>query len=391
MKTNQPKLGNKLKVAVLLDVARAFERDILTGIANFNKIHNKFVFFFFSPRYIHSGAQANAINRVIDWKPDGVLTREVDDFELLLKLDIPLIIFPHTNLYKDKINAWGNNKEIGKTAADYFIAKGYKHYAFLGFKDFQWSIERQEGYTEELAKAGFKVNTFIFDNTQLLWELLPARLTEWVETLPRPCAIFAVTDELNMHLLNAINQTEARVPDDFSILGVDNDEMLCDMASPTLSSIDQNAKQSGFEAALALSRWMEHGEKPAGDIISEPAAVITRSSTSALAIDDEQVRAALHYITNAAPSRDISVDDVVNVTTLSRRNLEKRFQSLIKSSVLEEIKKVRIRRIKFLLENSELTIQQIADELNFRNFDNITRYFKQYTGMNPKDYRNRFK
>lgn len=384
-------MKNKQKVAVLLDVARAYDRDILAGITTFNKIHDKFIFFFFSPKYVHSGTQANAINRVIDWKPDGILTREIDDFELLLNLDIPLIIFPHTNLYKDKINSWGNNKGIGKTAADYFIAKGYKHYAFLGFKDFQWSIERQEGYTEELSKSGYKVNTFIFDNTQLLWERLPARLTEWVETLQRPCAIFAATDELNMHLLNAIDQTESRVPDDFSILGVDNDEMLCDMASPTLSSIDQNAEETGFEAASALSKWIEHGEKPVGNIIAEPGAVITRGSTSALAIDDEQVRAALHYITNTAPSRDISVDDVVNVTTLSRRILEKRFQSLIKSSVLEEIKKVRIQRIKFLLENSELTIQQIADELNFRNFDNITRYFKQYAGINPKDYRNRFK
>ncbi|MBV4359692.1 XylR family transcriptional regulator [Pinibacter aurantiacus] len=384
-------MKNKQKVAVLLDVARAYDRDILAGITTFNKIHDKFIFFFFSPKYVHSGSQANAINRVIDWKPDGILTREIDEFELLLDLDIPLIIFPHTNLYKDKINSWGNNKGVGKTAADYFIAKGYKHYAFLGFKDFQWSIERQEGYIEEVGNAGYTVSTFIFDNTQLLWERLPARLTEWVETLQRPCAIFAVTDELNMHLLNAINQTESRVPDDFSILGVDNDEMLCDMASPTLSSIDQNAKETGFEAASALSRWIEHGEKPVGDIVSEPGTVITRGSTSALAIDDEQVRAALHYITNAAPSKDISVDDVVNVTTLSRRILEKRFQSLIKSSVLEEIKKVRIQRIKFLLENSELTIQQIADELNFRNFDNITRYFKQYAGMNPKDYRNKFK
>ncbi|MDI3319822.1 AraC family transcriptional regulator [Pinibacter soli] len=391
MKTNQPRLENKLKVAVLLDVARAYDRDILAGIANFNKIHNKFVFFFFSPKYVQSGLQENAIARVIDWKPDGVLTRELDEFKLLLNLNVPLIIFPHTNLYKDKINSWGNNKGLGKTAADYFIAKGYKHYAFLGFKDFQWSVERLEGYSEELGKAGYDVNTFIFDNTKLLWEHLPAKLTEWVGTLQRPCAILAVTDELNMHLLNAINQTESKVPDDFSILGVDNDEMLCDMASPTLSSIDQNAKQTGFEAASALSRWMELGEKPSDNIISEPGRVITRGSTSALAIDDEQVRAALHYITNAAPSRDISVDDVVGVTTLSRRILEKRFQSLIKSSVLEEIKKVRIRRIKFLLENSELTIQQIADELNFRNFDNISRYFKQYTGMNPKDYRNRFK
>jgi LacI family transcriptional regulator len=384
-------LKKKQKVAVLLDVARAYDRDILTGITNFNKIHDKFIFFFFSPKYVQGDTQTKLIERLIDWKPDGILTREIDEFKPLLNLNIPLIIFPHTNLYKDRVNVWGDNKGMGKIAADYFIAKGYKNYAFVGFKNFQWSFERQEGYTEEINKVGHNVDTFLFDNTQLLWERLPVMLMEWLETLQKPCAVFSVADELNVHVLNAINQTESRVPDDFSILGVDNDEMLCDMARPTLSSIDQNAKQSGFDAAAALCRWIEFGERPLHDIISEPGTVITRGSTSALAIDDAQVRAALYYITNTAPSKDISVDDVVNVTTLSRRNLEKKFQSLIKSSVLEEIMKVRIQRIKFLLENSELTIQEIADELNFRNFDNISRYFKQYTGINPKDYRNRFR
>jgi len=134
--------------------------------------------------------------------------------------------------------------------------------------------------------------------------------------------------------------------------------------------------------------WIEYGEKPAFDIIGEAGTIITRNSTNALAIEDEQLRTALHYITNTAPVEEISVDDVVNATVLSRRNLERKFHQVIKSSILDEIKKVRIKRIKFLLENSELTVQQIADEMNFSNTDNITRYFKQFTGATPKDYRN---
>jgi LacI family transcriptional regulator len=384
-------LKSKQKVVVLLDVTRAYDRDVLAGITSFNKIYDKFIFFFFSPKYAQSDNQSKLKERLIDWKPDGVLTREIDEFKLLLGLNVPTLIFPHTSLYPDKINVWGDNKGIGRIAANYFVSKGFKNYAFVGFKDFQWSLERQNGYIEQLQEKGYYVNTFIFDNTQLLWESLPERLTEWLQFLQKPCAVFSANDELNMHVLNAIRETDLRVPDDFSILGVDNDELICDMASPTLSSIDHNAKQAGFDAAVVLSNWIESGERPAGNIISAPGTIITRGSTSSLAIDDEQVRTALHYISNTAPSEDISVEDVVNVTTLSRRNLEKKFQLLIKSSVLEEIKKVRIERIKFLLENTELTVQQIADKLNFRNFDNITRYFKQYTGVNPKDYRNRFR
>ena len=216
------------------------------------------------------------------------------------------------------------------------------------------------------------------------------KLIEWLATLKRPCAIFSSTDELNIPLLEAAKESGIKVPDDLSIIGVDNDAMICEMTSPTLSSVDQNAVQAGFEAASALSRWIEYGQKPPGNIILPPVTIVTRNSTNALAVDDEHVRTALHYIANMAPSEDISVDDVVKATVLSRRVLEKKFQVVIKSSILEEIRKTRIERIKFLLTNSELSIQQIAYELNFNNFDNITRYFKQSTGLKPLEYRNKF-
>ncbi|NML40375.1 substrate-binding domain-containing protein [Chitinophaga sp. G-6-1-13] len=384
-------MKKKLKVAVLADVSRAYDRDVLTGVAHFNKIHDKFIFFSFTPKYIQYDDQAALIERVIAWKPDGIITREVEGFEKLLDLDIPLIIAPHTRLYKDKVNLWGHNYTVGKVAAEYFISKGYRNYTFLGFKNFQWSSERQAGFVERVNSAGYKVQSHNFDNRVLLWEQLSAKITEWLPLLKKPCAVFSVADELNVHVLEAAKELGFKVPDDLSVLGVDNDVLICDMASPTLSSIDHNARQAGFQAAVALSRWMEYNEKPAGDIITGGATVITRNSTSGLAIDDEQTRSALHYIANTAPSNDISVDDVVAVTTLSRRGLEKKFQQMVRSSILDEIKKVRIGRIKFLLENSDLTIQQIAADMNFNNSDNITRYFKQHVGMTPRDYRNQFR
>ncbi|MEX6690960.1 DNA-binding transcriptional regulator [Danxiaibacter flavus] len=384
-------MKKRFKVAVLMDVSRAYDRDVLTGITNFNKIHDKFVFFFFSPRYVHNDNQAAIIKRLVKWRPDGVLTREVDGFKQMLKLNVPLIIFPHTNLYKNEINVWGDNHLIGQVSAEYFINRGYKSFGFLGFKGFQWSVEREKGFVEYVGKFGHSVNAFNFDNKNLLWEELPTKLVDWLKVFKNPTAIFSATDELNILLLEAAKNAGLKVPDDLSIMGVDNDALICETTNPTLSSIDHNAWQYGFQAAMILSRWMEHGERPDCNIICKPGTIVLRNSTNIMAIEDEQVRTALHYITNVAPSEDISVDDVVKVTTLSRRILEKRFQRLIKSSVLEEIKKARIQRIKYLLEYSELSILQIASELNFRNFDNITRYFKQFTGINPKEYRNQFR
>ncbi|AOW09022.1 hypothetical protein EM308_05590 [Flavobacterium gilvum] len=360
------------------------------GITNFNKLHDKFTFFFLSPKYIGKSNLHQMQKRIIQWEPDGILTRELEGFKNLIRLNVPVILFPHTKLYKDFINVWGDHLAIGEMAANYLTSKGFKNFAFLGFKDFKWSLERQRGYETTLAKSGCTVNSYIYNNSVELWEQLPEKLVEWLDTLPKPCAIFSVTDELNIHLLEAAKNLQAKVPDDFSLLGVDNDVMLCEMASPTLSSIDQNGRQAGFLSAQTLCQWIESGEKPSSDIMVNQNTIITRNST-ALAVEDEQVRTALYYIVNTATTNDISVDAVVRATTLSRRILEKRFRESINSTILEEIKKVRINRIKFLLTNSNLTLRQIAYELNFTSFENITRYFKQYTGMLPLEYRSRYK
>ncbi|KFC60565.1 hypothetical protein FEM08_06070 [Flavobacterium gilvum] len=373
-----------------MDTSRAYDRDLLMGITNFNKLHDKFTFFFLSPKYIGKSNLHQMQKRIIQWEPDGILTRELEGFKNLIRLNVPVILFPHTKLYKDFINVWGDHLAIGEMAANYLTSKGFKNFAFLGFKDFKWSLERQRGYETTLAKSGCTVNSYIYNNSVELWEQLPEKLVEWLDTLPKPCAIFSVTDELNIHLLEAAKNLQAKVPDDFSLLGVDNDVMLCEMASPTLSSIDQNGRQAGFLSAQTLCQWIESGEKPSSDIMVNQNTIITRNST-ALAVEDEQVRTALYYIVNTATTNDISVDAVVRATTLSRRILEKRFRESINSTILEEIKKVRINRIKFLLTNSNLTLRQIAYELNFTSFENITRYFKQYTGMLPLEYRSRYK
>lgn len=381
----------KFKIAILLQVSRVYDRDILTGITNFNKLHDKFVFFLSPPYYTDVDNGAKMIQRIIDWKPDAILTNEVPGLDKLEALNIPIIVLPFNQPLAKHINLRGYGKELGGMVADYFISRGYNNFAFFGLKDFYWSVERQVGYYFSLEKMGYNVNTFIYDTHALNWEELPARLADWLTSIKAPCAIFSATDELNVPLIEAAKELGLKVPDDISIMGVDNDIMICEMTSPTLSSVGQSAIQSGFDTAFALYKWLAYGERPESDIMVGIGAIITRNSTNALAIDDEQVRKALYYISNTAPYKDVSVEDVVQNTTLSRRVLEKKFKGIIKTTILEEIKKKRIERIKFLLVNSDLTVKEIAYELDFRNVDNITRYFKQYTHSGLLEYRNSFR
>jgi len=285
---------------------------------------------------------------------------------------------------------WADNFRIGGLAAEYFLHKGYRHLGLLGFKKFAWSLERENGYQLSAGKSHVRVEHFLFDDNRMLWEDLPNRLLEWLKKIPKPCAIFSVTDELSLHLLEAAKHADYKVPDELAILGVDNDELLCEMTMPTLSSIDQNAWRAGLETAGVLLKWMETGSRPSTDVIINPNGIVERYSTSALAIDDEQVRTALNFINVNAPHHEIDVSDVTQSTANSRRILEKKFNQLLNSTILDEIRKVRIRRIKYFLEESDLTAQQIAYEMGFENPNNITRYFKNATGYKPLEYRKKF-
>ena len=380
----------RYRVAVLLDTSRAYDRDVLKGITHFNKLYDKFNFFFYSPKYIHPENQRILLKRLSAWHPEGIIAREMPGIEDFKDWDVPLIVSPHTKLFDGCVNLWADNNKIGQLAAEYFLNKGYKSLGLLGFKKFDWSLERENGFELRAGQSYVRVAKFLFDDHRMYWEDLPVRLSRWLKKILKPCAIFSVTDELNIHLLEAAKAAEYRVPDELAILGVDNDELLCEMTLPTLSSIDQNAWRAGYETAEGLLRWMETSQRPATDFTIQPNTVVERYSTSTLAIDDDQVRLALNYIYLNAPHNDIKVSDVIESTSHSRRILEKKFNQLLNSSILDEIKKVRIKRIKYLLEQSDLTAQQIAYELGFGNPGNITRYFKTATGYKPLEYRNEF-
>ncbi len=383
-------IHDKYKIAVLLDKSRAYERDVLQGLAEFNKIYNCFSFLFYAPGYLYPDNHQQLIQKLRTWKPDGILTRENPSIPGILKLNLPTIISPYTKLLKGAVNLWANNDQIGIVASEYFWKKGYRSFAFLGFKKFQWSMEREAGFKsgiEQYERVHYQ--SLYFDNKQSDWEKLPVRLKSWLITLEKPCAVFAATDELNVHLVEAVKRASIRVPDDIAILGVDNDELICEMSDPSLSSINQNACHAGFAVGETLFKWIETKKAPLENIIIEPNGVVERLSSKAFAVDDDEVRKAMNFILNKSGEYNISVDDVVKVTNYSRRVLEIKFNELLSSSILTEIKKIKLSKIRMLLSDTKLTIKQIADEVGFENAKNITRYFRNETGIPPSVYRNR--
>jgi LacI family transcriptional regulator len=199
----------------------------------------------------------------------------------------------------------------------------------------------------------------------------------------------ACNDDRGEWVIEACKIAGLSVPDNIAIIGVDNDQLICDLCSPPLSSIVMNVEKAGYEAAALLDKMMSGEKIHNSEIPIQPTHVAVRQSTDTLAINDSDVVAAIRFI--RSHSKDvIQVNDVVNVVPLSRRVLEKRFRSILGHSIFDEIRRVRVEQIIQMLAETEMSVSEIAQVLGFPDVAHVSRYFSKEKGMSPLAYRKQY-
>jgi LacI family transcriptional regulator len=214
-------------------------------------------------------------------------------------------------------------------------------------------------------------------------------MAEWLKTLPKPLGLMTCTDERSQHVIEACKTAEFRVPEDIAIIGVDNDELVCDLSDPPLSSVFQNSEKAGYEAAELLDELMA-GKKPAKkEVIVDAPYIVNRQSTDILAIEDREVVEAIRYIREHSKD-NIGVGQVIKATALSRRALERRFNKILGRSIYNEIRRTRVEQAVRMLLETKMSISQIASALGYPSVDHIARYFKREKGMSLVAYRKKF-
>jgi LacI family transcriptional regulator len=196
----------------------------------------------------------------------------------------------------------------------------------------------------------------------------------------------ACYDLRGQHVLNACRRLGVAVPDDVAVIGVDNDDLLCDLSDPPLSSVIPNTRRTGYEAAKLLDEMMCGRKVGALTHLIPPLGIMTRQSTDVLAIDDRNVARAVHYIRQHACD-GITVDHVLKAVPQSRRMLESRFRKVIGRTPHEEILRVKLNRVKRLLTETDLPLEQIAERSGFTHVEYLTVAFKREVGMPPSKYR----
>lgn len=211
-------------------------------------------------------------------------------------------------------------------------------------------------------------------------------MARWLAALPRPVGVMACNDDVGGRVIEVCKMAGLRVPDEVGVLGADNDELVCELSDPPLSSVAIAFERAGYESARALHTMMSGSVARGQRILVRASGVVARQSTDILAMDDGQLVKALRHIRQGGATA-MRVADVARAAGLSRRVLEKRFRAKLGRSVLAEIRRVRVERIARMLAETNLTVSQIALGLGFEGVEHVARYFRRETGTTPMAFR----
>jgi LacI family transcriptional regulator len=389
-------MKNRSRVALIAETTGSYGRSVLFGVAHYLKIHDNWSLFVDERHVVTSPP-----HWVINWQGDGIITRYMTP-DLALKLkhkNIPIVDlndahgplrFPHIG---------SDMPGIGRMAANHLIEKGIRKIAFVGTVRAAWSSGRLEGVLQALQNRADFCGIFEYepvfyteqnwadqDRADQYWAGELERLKTWVKALPRPVGIVASNDKGAHHVLEVCRALELTVPDEVAVIGVDNTEFLCELSSPSLSSVIPDGERIGYEAASLLTRLMK-GEKQEKPLTIAPRGVASRQSTDIVSLNDPLFSKALRFMREHACD-GIDLGDVLNHVSISRATLDRCFQQHAGHSATAELRLIRLKRVKQLLEETDFALPQIAELAGFEHPEYMMAQFKRLVGQTPSQWRN---
>lgn len=384
-----------IKIILLSDFEEQYGKDLLRGITRYSKDQGPWTFCRMPNNYRDKLGLRGLLKWAKEWEANGVIGRFEDDDEaqIFTRAGIPVVAQDYKERLHTVPNITSSYIETGRLGADYLLKKGFTNFAFYGFNNIVWSRERASGFEQRIQSAGYDVHYFEHKDSRTeedLWYYKPSELSEWLQSLPKPIGVMTCDDNQGHHITEAARHAGIRIPDEVAVLGVDNDEMVCELSDPPLSSIALDTEKGGYEAARLMDHLIRTNNcGNANDIVVHATQVVTRLSTDFFASKDAYIVAALKFI-HQNLDKNLKVDQILKEVPLSRRSLEKRFAQTTGYPVYEYIYKQRIEQFTKKLLETELSIFEIALDLGLSDSKNIARQFKQIKGLTPMEYRKKF-
>ena len=344
--------------------------------------------------FVHQGLpESRLLPALREWAPDGVIAHATDpEFAEGLRAWGGPVVSTTSALADTRFPVVDvDHVAAGTLAANHFLEHGHREFAFFGSKETGFSLGREKGYTERLEPDGHSVHACHADcllgrTRPESWVRSEEEIERWLLQLPRPCAVFVSNDVSARTVTNAASLLGLSVPEELSILSVDNDEFECLFTTPTLSSIEIPGLQIGRTAAELLERMMADPSARVEGSLLPPTHVIERQSTDLVATDDPAVRSAVAFIREHYREQ-ISVDQIAESAGCSRRTLERRFRTTLQRTVHDELTRQRLARARRLLQESDLPVESVSERSGFTDQRRLNLVFKQHFDLTPLEFR----
>ncbi|NNM85895.1 MAG: XylR family transcriptional regulator [Phycisphaerales bacterium] len=376
-------------ILLLYDTRSHIARQVLRGIYSYASQKTAW-------HWRASDPEPDFIKYLGPWRPDGIIATIGDEMiaNTIRRLGIPAV--DTANCLKDPPAAQVgvDDQRVGADAAEYFMERGFKRFAYLGLCNGWFSEGRQRGFVSRLKREGFDCRCILTTDQAKTVEQSPIwaggneEVIRELRQLPRPTGLFASHDQLGLAAALQCHDARIAVPESISILAVDNDETLCTLSQPPLSSIVQPAERIGVEAARTLDHILRGYTRPAPQFFP-PGEAVTRRSSDIRAIRDQDVLDAIAFINKNVP-RGLSVADVVDEVLISRRRLEQKFIKALGYGPHEQIRRSQVLQARRLLATTELPTPVVANNCGIPNAQRLSLIFRSYTGCTPLEYRRLF-
>ncbi|RMF97358.1 MAG: helix-turn-helix domain-containing protein [Planctomycetota bacterium] len=377
------------QVLLWIESSRAYGRDCLLGIGAFARNRGDW-------RLIH--IERSLDERIVripaGQQIDGIISRldSPRDAATASRFRCPIVDLRGVYPPENGVVIDTDSPAVARMAADHLLERGFRHFGYCGFRGVDFSDDREAVFCEYLQKRGCSVSVFEpgkrkrrlqgTAEVEAQGEFELDDLARWLLDVPKPIGVFACNDVRGRQVVEACRRVNLGVPDRVAVLGVDNDRVVCDLTHPTLSSIEPDARRVGFEGAAALDVLMNGGRVPKKRVLIPPRRVVTRLSTDILAVDCPIVGEALRFIHENA-AKGLSVSQVAKAVDVSRSTLDRRFHEVLGRSAKSEIDRVRVRRARELLLETEFNLDTIARLVGYHSAAQFVNAFRRLTGMTP--------
>ena len=352
----------------------------LTGAYQFAREHDWLL------QVVPNATTAREIKRTIDfWKPAGCMVDMVNAHGT-----VPDRVFqgrpavyldpPRTRLQTCNPSLEHDSASTARLAAEELLKSGFDDYAYVPYQDNRWNHDRMEAFRQAVVSAGKRFHKPATANPRSI-----------LARLPKPCGILAGNDAAAADTVHAAAVLGLSIPDQIAVVGIDNEELICENENPTISSVEQDFEGAGYRLAKLLAMEMERNGSAPKVSAYGPLRLVKRGSTAMFPKDDPRVRRALEYIRLKATSGKVSVNDVAKAMGCSRRLATLRFREIAGRSITDEIQRVRIETAKLLLRDTWRTIDSIIDLCGYASASYLKKTFKAHVGMTMRAWRRGFR